>query len=178
MSTSALTVRCQSCGAPLQISDGIRFITCNYCKAELELVRDTSATHTRLLETLQVDTRQMRGSLRILEIQNELERLDRDWEAWRQENLTRSQSGEYSEPDRFTAALFPLLFLIIGSAMAITRQGLFTALLIMLVTLGLAGFLFHLLQDTCRRYAAAKQRYEDLRLKLHFQLKQARQEAG
>ena len=48
----------------------------------------------------------------------------------------------------------------------------------MLVTLGLSGFLFHLMRDTCHRYAAAKKRYEDLRLKLHFHLKQARQEAG
>lgn len=177
MSTSALTVRCQSCGAPLQVSDGIRFITCNYCKAELELVRDASATHTRLLETLQADTRQVRGSLRILEIQNEIERLDRDWDSWRQENLTRSQNGDYFEPNHFTASIFPLLFLIIGSAIAMTRQGLLTFLLIMLVTLGLSGCLLHLLLDTSRRYAAAKRRYEDLRRQLLLRLKQARQQA-
>jgi hypothetical protein len=177
MSTSALTVRCQNCGAPLKVSDGIRFMTCNYCKAELELVRDTSATHTRLLEKLQADTRQMRGSLRILEIQNELERLDRDWEAWRQENLTRSQSGEYFEPNRFLATLFPLLILVAGSLLAITRQGLLAFVLVMLVTLGLSGFLLHLLLDTCRRYAAANKRYEELRQQLLFRLKQERQQA-
>lgn len=177
MSTSALTVRCQSCGAPLQIAGDIRFLTCNYCKAELELVRDTSATHTRVLEKIQADTQQMRNHLKVLDLQNEIERLDRDWEAWRQENLSRSVSGEYFEPNRFTASIFPLIFLIIGSTIAISRQGLLTFLLIMLVTLGLSGCLLHLLLDTSRRYAAARRRYEDLRQQLLFHLKQERQQA-
>lgn len=177
MSTSALTVRCQSCGAPLQIAGDIRFLTCNYCKAELELVRDTSATHTRVLEKIQADTQQMRNHLKVLNLQNEIERLDREWEAWRQENLTRRVSGEYFEPTRLTASILPILILIFGCLLAITLQGLLAVLLVMVVTLCLSGFLLRLLLDTSHRYATAKRRYKDLRQQLLFRLKQERQQA-
>ncbi len=96
--TQALSVRCQHCGAPLQISDALRFITCGYCHTELEVIRDASTIHTQLLGKIDARTAAMEGSLKVIELQNEIERLDREWEGWKQSNLDRAKDGSLSEP--------------------------------------------------------------------------------
>ena len=47
---------CQGCGADLQIDETIRFVTCNYCNARLEVVHDTTVTHTRQLDKIEKTT--------------------------------------------------------------------------------------------------------------------------
>ena len=96
--TTVLSVRCQQCGAPLQISEGLRFVTCTYCHAELEVVRDASTIHTEVLAKLEAKTDAMAGSLKVIEIQNEIERLDREWAMWREKFLPRDREGVIEEP--------------------------------------------------------------------------------
>jgi len=74
-------VCCQGCGADLQVDEAVRLVTCNYCHAKLEVVHDPTVTHTRLLEKLDRTTDRMAGNLRVIELQNDLERLDREWES-------------------------------------------------------------------------------------------------
>ncbi len=77
--TQTFSVRCQNCGSPLQVNDGLRYVTCGYCKSELQLVKDASETiHTELLAKLNTNTESLERSLKVLEIQKEIERLDRD----------------------------------------------------------------------------------------------------
>ncbi len=96
--TQAISVRCQHCGAPLQISDALRFITCGYCHTELQIVRDASTIHTEILSQIEAKTDALDGRLRVIEIQNEIERLDREWQVWRENNLVRNRDGSVSEP--------------------------------------------------------------------------------
>ena len=96
--TQAISVRCQHCGAPLQISDTLRFVTCAYCHTELEIVRDASTIHTEILSKIEASTDAMAGRLEVIEIQNELARLDHDWETWRDRNLDRMKDGSLYEP--------------------------------------------------------------------------------
>ena len=73
-------VCCQGCGADLQVDETIRFATCNYCHARLEIVHDPTVTHTRLLEEIALNTGRSADRLHVLELQNDLERLEREWE--------------------------------------------------------------------------------------------------
>ena len=73
-------VCCQGCGADLQVDETIRFATCNYCHARLEIVHDPRVTHTRLLEEIALNTGRSADRLHVLELQNDLERLEREWE--------------------------------------------------------------------------------------------------
>ena len=50
MNTQSLT--CQNCGAALAVGAEVRFVTCNYCHSQLEIVRNESSTHTQLLQSL------------------------------------------------------------------------------------------------------------------------------
>lgn len=94
----SIGVRCQSCGAPLQVSSSIRFVTCGFCHSELEVVRDQDTIHTEVLERIDERTSRMQESLKVIELQNDIARLDRDWERWCERNLDQSPSGGFIFP--------------------------------------------------------------------------------
>jgi hypothetical protein len=91
-------VCCQGCGADLQVDETVRYVTCNYCHARLEVVHDPSVTHTRLMEKLEKNTERMAGNLRVIELQNDLERLDREWEQQREGFMVTGKHGHRSLP--------------------------------------------------------------------------------
>ncbi len=91
-------VCCQGCGADLDVDESIRYVTCNYCSARLEVVHDSTVTHTRQLDKIEKTTDQLANKIKVLELQNDLERLDREWENRRQTLLVRSKHGRVSEP--------------------------------------------------------------------------------
>ncbi|MFD0895663.1 hypothetical protein KBB96_01680 [Luteolibacter ambystomatis] len=96
---------CQGCGADLEVSEEVRFLTCNYCHSKLEVVRDVTSTHTRVLEKLERATDQIVGNLKVIELQNDLERLDREWESTRQSLLIRGQNGGLYKPSILAAVI-------------------------------------------------------------------------
>ncbi|MEO8615474.1 MAG: hypothetical protein ABI600_10060 [Luteolibacter sp.] len=97
-------VCCQGCGADLQIDESIRYVTCNYCHAQLEVVHDASVTHTRQLDKIERTTDQLANNLKVIELQNDLERIDREWDRLRGSLLSRDKYGNVSEPS-LTAAI-------------------------------------------------------------------------
>ena len=52
METTVRKICCQGCGATLPVEDGVRYLTCNYCDARLEVVSNAATSHTRLLEEI------------------------------------------------------------------------------------------------------------------------------
>jgi len=73
-----LSVRCNHCGAPLQIGDGTRFVTCQFCQSHLEVKRTDSSIFTEEVAKIAENTGRMAESLEVIELQNEIERLDRE----------------------------------------------------------------------------------------------------
>jgi hypothetical protein len=91
-------VCCQGCGADLQVDETVRYVTCNYCHARLEVVHDPSVTHTRLMEKLEKTTERMAENLRVIELQNDLERMDREWDQRRENFMVTGKHGQRSLP--------------------------------------------------------------------------------
>jgi hypothetical protein len=106
-------VCCQGCGANLEVDESIRFVTCNYCNARLEVVHDASTTHTKLFEELDHRTESMARDIKVLKLENELGRLEREWESTRQAMLIRGKDGSVSEPNA-TSATFGGIMAIVG----------------------------------------------------------------
>lgn len=113
---------CQGCGADLEVSEEVRFLTCNYCHSKLEVVRDVTATHTRVLEKLERTTDRIAGNLKVIELQNDLERLDREWELTRQSLLVRGRHGGLHEPS-MAGSMFGGVVAIIGGIVFATFSG-------------------------------------------------------
>lgn len=76
-----LSVRCNHCGAPLSVGAETRFVTCRFCHSSLEVKRSDSAVFTEEVARIADNTDKMADSLEIIELQNEIERLDREWAA-------------------------------------------------------------------------------------------------
>lgn len=114
---NTLSVRCQHCGAPLQIGDDLRFITCTYCKASLEIVRDDSTVHTRVLDEIHENTTVTREKLEVLDLQNEIERLDREWEMAREGFVVHGKNGSRSMPSSGGAVTGMIVGCMVGGLM-------------------------------------------------------------
>lgn len=136
-------VCCQGCGADLQIDESIRFVTCNYCHARLEVVHDSTTTHTRQLDKIERTTDQLANKVRVLELQNDLEQLDREWESKRQTLLVRNKQGSVSEPSAAGSMIGGIIAIVfgifwIGMASSMGAPGFFP--LFGLVFVGIAAF--------------------------------------
>ncbi len=103
-------VCCQGCGADLQIDESIRYVTCNYCHVQLEVVHDASVTHTRQLDKIERTSDQLASNLKVIALQNDLERLDREWDHLRGSLLSRDKNGNVSEPSLTAAIIGGSLF--------------------------------------------------------------------
>ncbi len=91
MGTKIVKLACQGCGSDLTLNEDVRFVTCNFCGSKLEVVHDQSVTHTRLLENIA-------GDLKVIQAQNELEQLDREWAQRREGFMVQDKDGHRSIP--------------------------------------------------------------------------------
>lgn len=73
-----VSVRCNHCGAPLQVAEATRFVTCQFCHSSLEVKRTESALFTEEVAKIAEHTGKMAQSLEVIQLQNEIERLDRE----------------------------------------------------------------------------------------------------
>ena len=93
-------LRCNGCGAPLSVPESANFVTCQHCRAQLAARRNESAAYTEVLEEFTKQTAELRGQVRKLTLQNELEALDREWERQRERTTwsTRRMDVRGSRP--------------------------------------------------------------------------------
>ena len=107
-------VCCQGCGADLEIDDSIRFVTCNYCNSRLEVVHDATVTHTRQLDKIERTTDAMVNKIKVIELQNDLERLDREWDSRRETLMVRNKEGRVSEPSSAGSVIGGMVAIVFG----------------------------------------------------------------
>lgn len=119
MEVRSAAVSCQNCGAPLEVTDAVRFITCIHCHSRLEIVRAPSHLHTTLLQDIHKQSASTQSSLQIIELQNELERLDREWAAYQEQHYGREKDGTLKTSFGQGISAFAALLLLAGGALAL-----------------------------------------------------------
>lgn len=164
-------VCCQGCGAALDIEESLRFVTCNYCHARLEVVHDSTVTHTRLLEKLERRTERLVDDVKVLQLQNDLDRLEREWDRYREASLIRGEDGAVSEPSVVGSVVGGILG-IAGGLSFMVFAGSFG-----LVGLIFVGFGIYVIVSGSSKAAAFKEfreSYEARRSNLIIQIDQSR----
>ncbi|WP_459557752.1 hypothetical protein [Lacunimicrobium album] len=78
---------CDACGAPLEIPDGVSFVTCQHCETALSVKRDESVHYTQILEDIYEKTQKLGERIDAISGWHEVEALDRKWEMDRQQLL-------------------------------------------------------------------------------------------
>ncbi len=114
------SINCNHCGAPLEVSEAANFVTCHHCDAQLAIKRTSSASFTEEIAELAESTSRLNEQLAQIAYQNELERLDRDWQQARKRHGIHDQQG--SDTAHFNVAMAIAIicgfvggFLVVGS---------------------------------------------------------------
>jgi DNA-directed RNA polymerase subunit RPC12/RpoP len=111
-----VSVNCNQCGAPLEVEETTRFVTCAHCGASLEIKQTGTSRFTAVLDRLERRTEHMAGSLETIRLQNELERLDREWEMSRRQYASPDKHGQLHYPDSPGQAIGAIIGIFIGIA--------------------------------------------------------------
>ncbi len=114
-----LSVRCNHCGAPLQIGKGTRFVTCQFCQRHLEVKRTDSSVFTEEVAKIAENTGRMAESLEVIELQNEIERLDREWAQKEVGYIVHGKNGPVRPSSSMFGMAFAIFFACVCFGMAI-----------------------------------------------------------
>lgn len=126
-----LSVSCNHCGAPLEISEETKFVTCRHCHRQLAVKHSDSSVFTEVLTQLAERTAGMADDLKIIQLQNDLERLDREWEAESREYLVEEKNGHTSRPSPVLTTIMGGVMLVIGLTMLFSSNDGFSSLFLL-----------------------------------------------
>jgi DNA-directed RNA polymerase subunit RPC12/RpoP len=115
-----ISVRCNHCGAPLDVGMQTRFVTCQFCNSQLEIKRTDSSVFTEEVERIARNTDKMANSLEVIKLQNEIEQLDREWSAKQAE---AAPSGKRGGPQTTGGAVFGLVFAVFFAIVCFSMAG-------------------------------------------------------
>ncbi|MEO5715749.1 MAG: hypothetical protein ABIT37_19880 [Luteolibacter sp.] len=169
-------VCCQGCGADLQIDESIRYVTCNYCNARLEIVHDTTVTHSRQLDKIERTTDHLAQKLKVLELQNDLENLDREWEKFRNAALDRDEKGQLCEPSAAASILAGIVGIGAGIAwiLGCITNGVWGMALLSFPIFGISIWIMKNGGEKAEIYRVQRFRYSTARKTLVHRLERAR----
>lgn len=168
----ATSVHCNHCGAPLEISDSTQFTTCNYCGSRLRIQRTESSVFSEVLDEIAARSDRIEEDLEAVRLQNEIEKLDREWETRKQDLCERGEHGALLEPTMQLEVQY-VLGVIIGIAwMALAHgQGApFPFVLIGLIGVICTVFRLFTLRSQVAAYNQEKQAYLNRRAQLEREL--------
>jgi DNA-directed RNA polymerase subunit RPC12/RpoP len=100
---------CSSCGAALQVPEGVELVNCRHCGSSLTVHRTESVVFTELLQSVKQQADRLEQTTALLQIQNEMAQLDRDWERKSAALMVRGKHGHTFRPNK-AAAIFMGVF--------------------------------------------------------------------
>lgn len=176
---SVTKVCCQGCGADLEVDEEIRFVNCNYCGAKLEIVHDRTTTHSRVLEKLEKRSDEMAGDLKVIRLQNDLEKLDREWDREMQGFMVTGKDGEKSLPSAAGSMIGGVVAIIfgvfwIGFASSMGAPGFFPLFGLVFIAFAVFGMMRNGIKAT--GYQEAESRMQGRRRELVEALERAKRE--
>jgi hypothetical protein len=93
-----LSASCNKCGASLELPPGLRFATCQFCGSRLEVRFTGGVVYTEVLDASADGDRQIAHDLQLIKLQNELNRLDQEWNLERERYRIHHIRGQTSLP--------------------------------------------------------------------------------
>jgi len=146
-----INLTCNHCGAPLEVAEGTNFVTCRFCSSRLAVEHSESAFYTRVVEAIEQQTNALSQDLETIKLQNEIERLDREWQMDREQLCHRTKSGRLVEPTATEAGCLALsqiafglawfgLFAFAAAALDHAIPGLFSIIGLVIAIFGIVVF--------------------------------------
>lgn len=92
------SLSCNNCGAPIEVAPTTNYLTCAHCGSRLAVKRTETAHYTEVLDRLQARVDRVDNELEQLRTENELLRLDQEWEDECKRYMVRTKDGSLVEP--------------------------------------------------------------------------------
>lgn len=168
-SMKLLTLSCNECGAPLEVPESAKYVTCGYCGARLTVQRTASAVYTEVLEAIDQRTERLAQDLETLKLQNELAQLDRDWDRDREKYMVRGKNGSRTVPATASSVIGVVFVIAFGIFCIGVSVAGGVSVLVPLFGVLFIGFCIATLSMNIRKadaYANARSRYERRRREL------------
>ena len=156
----SISVNCNECGAPLDVPQSIRFVTCSYCMSKLEIHRNETSIYTEQIDRIDQNTQKMSSDLDVIRFQNELERLDREWMLERELYLIKDKNGSHV-PNKSGSHLMPGIFVAIFGCIWILVTLASRALPLTIFGIVIVLFALSALVRNSNKAAEYQQRYAD-----------------
>jgi hypothetical protein len=109
-----ISLNCNHCGAPLDVSVKAKYVTCGFCESKLAIQHSGNVWSTEVLEELQKTTQTLVSDVAALKRNSEIEQLDRDWERKKENYLVRGKNGSTSLPNAAAAVFGSFVAMIFG----------------------------------------------------------------
>jgi len=162
-----ISLRCDHCGAPLDVKPSSRFVTCGFCHAQLAVHHSGNSYSTELLEELKQTTDLLRQDVADLKKDSELERLDRDWERRRQQYMIADKHGVRHVPNEMFSIGASALAAMFGVIWTLFTFAIFRPMALFgLVFIGFAIFIGIHTANKAGRYRQERRSYERQRREL------------
>jgi LSD1 subclass zinc finger protein len=171
------TVRCGGCGAPLEVPHSATFVTCRFCNTALRVQRNESVVFTEVLQSLEEKTDRLVETTELLRLENELHRLDRDWDQQAAKLMVRDKNGS-RQPSHTAAAIGGPIAIVFGVIWTIVAGAMFPPMALFgLVFIGIAvwGMLHE--SQKASEWERKRRAYDARRLVVQSQLDQLRGES-
>ena len=152
-----LNVSCNNCGAPLEVPHKTRFLTCTFCESRLEVQRTDSAYYTNVLEVVQQAVHEVKDDMETIKLQNDLERIDREWNMEREKWLTTDKHGGRHAPSAGVAIAIMIGAIAGGVFIMANAPDQMRLFGIAFMGFGALGGAFMI--SRARQYESRKQRY-------------------
>lgn len=135
-----LSVRCNHCGAPLEVAEKTRFVTCQFCHSSLEVKRTDNSIFTEEVAKIAENTEKMAESLEVITIQNEIEQLDREWGIDQANHMVQGRTGPRQPGNPIFGLAFTIFFAVVCFGMASVASADRVPWIFQLVPIGMGIF--------------------------------------
>jgi DNA-directed RNA polymerase subunit RPC12/RpoP len=100
-------ISCNNCGAPLEVPEGTNFASCRHCGSRLAVRRTESASFTEVITDLKEQVEKLTR-------QNEIDALDREWEAEKERFMVTGKHGHRHLPTRTGSLAGGIMITVFG----------------------------------------------------------------
>ena len=91
-----ISLNCNHCGAPLDVSAKARFATCGFCEARLAIEQTGNSYSTAVLDEIKDTTRKIAQHVAELKNSHELRQLEDEWNSKRNQFMVTHKNGRRS----------------------------------------------------------------------------------
>ncbi len=133
-----LALSCANCGAALEVPAKVSHLSCEFCGTRLHVHRSGNAVYTEVLDDIAKSTSRIEDNTEVIKLQNELERVDREWMLQREHFMVRGKEGHLSVPSKTASIVGAGIMAVFGVIFAMSAPGIgFVGILFTLVAVGM-----------------------------------------